>query len=519
MKTETIENTDVLIVGAGPVGLITACLLSYHGIRVYIIDKNTHTSQYSGALFIQGRTLEILDQLGLANRFVDRGQIPKHICVLKNSKLIFKANIENMGLGLSKFPYVLMIKQSETEKILIDYLLSKNIQVSRNSELTNINQQHNEVLGTIKRNNNSFQVNCKYLIGADGAKSTVKQLLKIGSKEQFNPSPLFIFDGEASFSYLYNGKEREFDHETLYFSLCGKYTTGFFPIPENKWRIDGIIPSKIHSDDTYSFETVKSNFNSTSCIKGVIHNKDWFSIFRTRTSLANSYQKGNCFLAGDAAHVHTPIGAQGMNTGIQDAYNLCWKLAFVIQNKVSEDILNSYHAERYLVSKKLINSTDRLFFLVIRNSALHKAFRNLVFPLLLRLLKPIAHKARLQKSFYKSISETEIRYPPFNKHKKGDPNQGERLPYLSYYNTFKEKKNLHGLVNGKEYLLLVFAKKNQIEAGFSDELIKLSNNNILKTTNIPYIPKNKALYNIFRIKTQGWYLIRPDMHIEKMWIR
>ena len=335
-------ESKVLVVGAGPVGLMAACQLTLHGVPVIIIDKKTKISAYSGALFIQARTLEIFEQMGLADVMMERGQIPAWIHVLKNGRHIFKANIKEMGRGLSKFPHVLMVKQGETEKTLINFLKNRGVNVHWNMELKSIRDDGDKVRATINSNGRERTVHTTYLIGADGANSQVREILDIPVEVRSHPTPLFIIDGGASFSYRKRKKQVPFSRDTLYFSICRDQMTGFFPLPGNKWRIDGIIPPGIEKKDDFNFNLVKKEFNRGSCLAGGVDSSDWFSSFRIQTKLASSYKEGPCFLAGDAAHVHTPIGAQGMNTGIQDTYNLCWKIALVLQEKISAKALTSY---------------------------------------------------------------------------------------------------------------------------------------------------------------------------------
>ncbi len=506
MNSKRTTGTDVFIVGAGPSGLMAACRLVRHGIAVRIIDKKPKPAAYSGALFIQARTLEFLDQMELAEKFLDKGRVPEFISVLHRGRQVFNARISDMGKGLSKFPFVLMLKQEVTEKLLIDYLKKHQVEVEREVELVDLNQDEKMVKVTLlKKDDSKEECSCRYLIGADGAASTVAGLLQISSEVRTKKDPLFIFDGKADFRFIQKKSLTPVKSNTLYFAIHKERIAGFFPLPEGKWRIDGKISGEKKNKKTTP-EIIGHNFFGLLGLQGKPGKNDWFSVFHTQTKLAERYCRGRCFLVGDAAHVHTPIGAQGMNTGMQDSCNLSWKLAFVLQGYLPDDELKTYEKERRPVAEKLIRSTDQIFFLVIKENRIYTWFRTAFFVAILKFLNFFKHKKDLKHWFFKMISETEISY------KKVIPGaapvlaRGDRLPHFSFTGENGNERISHDCLNGKKFVLISFNSASMKKHIASEKLRRWSDAGLLDVVLVNDLvdPKLSGKYSI---------LVRPDGHI------
>ncbi len=509
----------MLIAGAGPTGLMTACHLARHGVKVMIIDRKSRPSAYSGALFMQARTLEIFDQMGLAHEFLEKGQVPDYLTVLHKGRQVFKADVSDMGRGLSKYPFVLMLKQEETENLLINFLEQHHVSVQWNTGLTGLRQKEEMVESDIRKTDQGVSVlTSRFLIGADGSNSTVRRLLQIPVEETPVTTPLFIFDGEASFKFRKKGRSITLERNSLYFVFHGDHISGLFPLPGNQWRIDGIVPRVLTKKKHYDYDDVKNEFAQSSALAVELGEKNWFSTFIPSTKLVKDFRKGRCFLAGDAAHVHTPIGAQGMNTGIQDAYNLAWKLAFTLKYDLSDRLLRTYGEERLPVARKLIKVTDRLFFQLIKNNRLNRILRNVVFIGFLRLLQPVAHWRIVQRAFFRSVSETEINYASQGGCKREHSpglKEGKRLPYISFTDKQGRRKDLHDQVSGKTYVLFFFKEEIDYKEGLSGFFTGLIKKGLVGTCYIPYNKNNREWLKRFNIKERTRILVRPDLYIEK----
>src|SRR5665648_25817 len=324
MQTQSRDkNIDVLIVGAGPAGLMMACQLALHNVTFRIIDKKDRPTNYSGALIVQARSLEIFQQMGIAQTAVQSGVIANEIKLIFNGKKSFTIPVKDIGRGLSLFPYMLLLEQSKTELILTDFLNNFGYSIERGPELDRFTQDDLGVTSILKLpDGNEETITTKYLIAADGARSTIRKQLQIPFVGKTYPISLFVSDCKAI---------GELSSNQLCFSFSDKTTAGFFPLPSGRWRIDGAISKDLENKDLLTFKDVGKHFREKSRMNVEISEPDWFSVFHVNERYAPSFQLNRCFLVGDAAHIHSPVGAQGMNTGLQDSYNLSWKLAFVLQ--------------------------------------------------------------------------------------------------------------------------------------------------------------------------------------------
>ena len=507
MEQSLHDTTEVLIVGAGPTGLMMACQLAVHQVPFRIIDKNSTSSINSGALIVQARTLEIFEQLGLAAEAINKGIVADKIDILYNGDKIAGTSIKDIGRNLSQFPFLLMLEQSKTEELLLRFLSDHGFIVERNVQFRRFAEEKNKITtGVIMPDGSPRKIVSKYLIGADGSKSTVRDFLNIPFKGRTYSRPIYILDC---------GEIPEINSGAISFAFSGKSVAGFFPLRNQRWRLDGSLPEGVKKSETITQETITKGLQHWNKMNLNLHDIEWFSVSHSQQKYADTIRIGNCFLAGDSAHVNTPVGAQGMNTGLQDAHNLAWKLAFVLKKKANTEILDSYSTERLGISKGFARYADTILRVVtntniavriIRTSAL-KVFFKSIFPIL-----DNNEKSRLK--FFKSISQIDIQYKPaYSSHKNleklflsGTPKPGDRLPYLEFIYDNK-KTNSHQILNASEFTLLVFA--DELTPG----LKSISKNYKLTTFLLRHMPETDIIYNSLGIKSTGYYLIRPDMYI------
>src|ERR1035437_3328920 len=504
------KNLEVLIVGAGPSGLMMASQLAIRGIQFRIIDKKEHPSTYSGALIVHARTVEIFDQMGISEKLVQESIIANDLSIVFNGKKTAKISLKDIGQGLTKFPNLYLIEQSKTEQLLIDFLSAQGCSIERKTELKSFTQVESGVTSILKLPDGKEEtIKTNYLIAADGGHSGVREHLKIPFAGKVHPVSLFIIDCKA---------ELDLPPDEMCFSFSDASTSGFFPMKEDRKRIDGLIPKELEGNEHITFENIEKKFAERLRMKVRLYKPEWFSVAHAQQGYALSYQQNRCFLVGDAAHTFTPVGAQGMNTGLQDAYNLAWKLSFVIQGKAKSTLLNTYSAERQNIAKKLVRSTGSIYNLVSSQNSFTKTFRLHVLPHLMKWKLPFIAKQKIFREFcFNAISQLGINYresplslnASFGNFPSNAPQPGDRLPFLVFNENDKEI-NIQEKINGTGFTLLIFTKNSSsLEIESSTEKCK----NVLSYENIQFTTKTKFLFEHFGIEDSGCYLIRPDMYI------
>ena len=506
----TIIKPQVLIVGAGPSGLMMACQLAVRGIPFRIIDKKDHPANYSGALIVQARSLEIFDQLGIATNAIAQGIIAHQVNIIFNGKKPVSLNLTDIGKGMTKFPYLLLLEQTKTEKLLIDYLLDFGHSVEREKELVRFVQLQDSVTAVIKLPDGTEEtINASYLIAADGGQSLIRKQLNIPFLGKTHQLSLFVLDNKAEVDLPFN---------TLTFLFSENASSGIFPLTGERWRIDGTIPKTLKNKESVTFNDIRERFAERIRMNIKLNQPEWFSVFHAHQRYAKSFRDNRCFLIGDAAHVLSPVGAQGMNTGIQDACNLAWKLSLVIKGEANDSLLDTYHAERQPIAKQLIRSTDRAFRFVSSENLIAKKLRLYVAPLLLKILFPIIEKQQsISQYLFKGISQTGINYRKSSLSSLtssgnfpiDSPKPGDRLPYILFEEDGKTV-NIQDKANDARFHLLIFAPQTTaIEFSTIADEYKA----ILSIEIIPFNSGTTTLYKKLGIKHEGCYLIRPDLHI------
>ncbi|MBC8006096.1 MAG: FAD-dependent monooxygenase [Verrucomicrobia bacterium] len=508
METNTAKPLDVLIAGAGPVGLMMGCLLALHHISFRIIDKKTSVPVYSGALIVHARTMEVFHQLGIAEKALEAGIIARGIHIRFNHKKNYFLNMSAFGKSLTRFPYLLMIEQGQTVSLLSQFLKDQGHWVERDRSLMGFTQENNRVTSQISKPDGSIElVKSRFLIGADGHESVVRKQLNIPFPGKTQASRLFITDCKARLPI--SSKE-------IFFFFSNDVTSGFFPLKGNLWRIDGLIP--VIQQEKAGFEEVRNFFSKKLSSEIHLSKPRWFSVFRSHSRCATLFRHKQCFLMGDAAHVHSPVGAQGMNTGLQDAHNLAWKLAFVIHELADEKLLDTYQAERRPLALNIIRYTDWVYSFMTSHSVLSRFTRLQLFPRVLPLVLSLLSKSpHLCSRIFSSVSGIGIRYKKSNltaSFPHGDfpdhsPKPGERLPYFTYEQRGKKVSLDDGLVPTTFYLF-VFGK-HLLPASF--QTVVQEYKNVLSLKHIEDDSVTQSLFKLFGIKEAGCYLVRPDLYI------
>jgi len=364
-----MAKVDVLISGAGPVGLTMANELVRHGISVRIVDKSAEGTDKSKALVLWSRTLELFDHAGYVEPFLAAG-MQAHGAQMSNGKdVIARISLDDIE---SVYPYALMIPQSDTERVLEEQLAKRGVKVERTVELESFTDQGNQVQAVLRKaSGESETLTADWLIGCDGAHSTVRHGLGFTFDGTTQPSDWYLADGHIS------GLEPQ-DRLHIFWHKDG--ILAFFPITEGRWRVIadlGPAQGDAHCPDP-TLQEVQALITLRGTDGIVIKDAYWLAAFRINERKVSQYGRGRAFLAGDAAHIHSPAGGQGMNTGMQDAFNLAWKLSLVIGGVCKPSLLDSYSVERSAVGDMVLRNASRLTDAAIVRNPIIQGLRNTV---------------------------------------------------------------------------------------------------------------------------------------------
>jgi 2-polyprenyl-6-methoxyphenol hydroxylase-like FAD-dependent oxidoreductase len=497
---ETTIKTDVIIVGAGPTGLSLACQLIRYGVNFIVVEKREGVTTYSKALGVHARTLEIYEQLGLAGRAVAEGNITGKVRLLESGEVRGEVELSSVGQGLSQYPFMLVLEQSKNERLLYDHLQGRGRDVLWQTTLESFSQTDEAVTAQIKTANGETQiVEAKYLVGCDGPKSPVRHGLGLAFEGSTFERIFYVADVEIDW---------KFSHDALHVCLAKNAVVAFFPMPgENRYRIVGAFPEEFAKDEgEILYEEIEQRIREEAEIELEITNVNWFSTYKVHTRHVENFSKGRCFLAGDAAHVHTPAGGQGMNTGIQDAYNLAWKLAFVLQGKADAKILETYNAERLENAENLLGTTDRMFNLLAGTDWLVNLIRTTVFP---PMAKYILSIDAVKKRFFPLISQIGINYRrhALSRHD-GDGNfavkAGDRMPYF-----LVDGASLYDRLREPKFHLLAFSDGENDYQKIKDEI----ENDYKDSVDFSVVPIYPRVAEIFGTNKPFCVLLRPDNYI------
>ncbi|MBA3648271.1 MAG: FAD-dependent monooxygenase [Chitinophagales bacterium] len=504
------DNPEVLIIGAGPTGLMLACQLTRLGIKFRIVEKNKGPTIQSRALAIHAASIEIFSQMGIADKFLTLGKRTKAINYFVKGKIAQRIPLSEFGKLLTEFPFLLMLEQSKTERLLIEFLGQHGHAVEWQTELISYTQDADQVHATIKHEEKGEEITkADYLVGADGAKSIVRRMLNIPFGGQTYPINLFVLDCKVNWNLA---------DDEMYIAFSDYSFAGFFPMPEGRCRIIGFVPKEVSEKEDITFEDINNGFSKRMQMDVALSDPHWISMYHAHHRYVSQFRTGRCFLAGDAAHIHSPVGAQGMNTGLQDAFNLAWKLAFILRQKGKGNLLDSYEEERLPFAKRLVKTTDRAFGITVSNNPFLKIMRMKVAPRMLALIL----KLNFFSGFiFKNLSQIGIRYEQsllsrnasYGSFKSNAPKPGERLPYIKFEDASAKLLNLQKKVNGLSLHLFIFSTNDpQSDEKLLADIAK-KYESVITTEVIYRISGTKNLYTSLGISKTGCYLVRPDLYI------
>ena len=496
-------KTDVVIVGAGPTGLALACQFVRYGVDFAIIEKNSEVTPYSKAIGVQARTLEVYEQLGIAKDAVDQGAIASKGRFVVGGEVRGEADFSSIGEGLSPYPFILMLEQSKNERLLYNYLRSHGKDVLWNTELEHFHQNDTGVTVQATHADGAAQaIEASYLVACDGAKSPVRHALNLPFQGSTFERMFFVADAQVDW---------RLSHDALHVCLAKESFVVFFPLKGNqRYRIVGVFPEGFAKEEgDVLYEEIEQRIKQEAKLDLDVHDVEWFSTYKVHTRHVDKFSVGRCFLAGDSAHVHSPAGAQGMNTGIQDSYNLAWKMALVLKGFANEKLLDSYNEERLENAKNLLQTTDRMFQLVASPEWYVSFIRMNVFPQIAKLL---LNFDAVKHFVFPIVSQIGINYRHGSLSDHEDDENfkvkaGDRMPYFMV-----DGKSGFDLLHEPKFHWLVFSG-DRVDV---DELRKMVADKYSELVDFQSLSLSAEAADVFGHENPFAVLLRPDNYIGRI---
>ncbi|MHC8319584.1 FAD-dependent oxidoreductase [Pseudomonas sp. GB2N2] len=483
-----MNRSDVLIIGAGPTGLVLALWLSKLGLSVRILDKTSAPGTTSRALAVQARTLELYRQLDLTETVIQNGHRVAAANFWVRGEPVAHLPLTRVGEGLTPYAFLEIFPQDQHEHLLIQRLEAFGVKVERSTELESFEETGDGITARLRLPDGQ-QETCQacYLAGCDGARSTVRKALDTGFPGGTYQQIFYVADVQASGPAI-NGE--------LHVDLDEADFLAVFPLAgEGRARLIGTVrDERAEQAESLQFEDVSRH--AIDHLKVQIEQVNWFSTYRVHHRVADHFRGGRAFLLGDAAHVHSPVGGQGMNTGIGDAINLAWKLAAVLSGGAAAHLLDTYETERIAFARKLVATTDRVFSFVTAEGRFADLLRTRLAPF---LLPKMASFERSREFLFRTVSQITLNYRgmPLSSGVAGHVHGGDRLPWAhdGEGDNFESLKCPHWQVH--------------VYGDTSDEMIAWCHEHHLPLHVFDWRPAFESA----GLGRNGFYLLRPDTYV------
>lgn len=514
-----MQSTDVLIIGAGPTGTTLALELALQSIPFRILDAAPTRTTQSRALVIQPRSLELLARHGLAPALLAAGAVGTGARIFVNKTQVAELDLSDLGFDDTPFPLPLWISQAETEHVLDEALRHYGHVVERPFTAEKIEQDDSGVTVVLRKGEDGSEerVRAKYVVGCDGAHSVVRHAAELKFEGSAYPQDFLLADLRLDWSL-----RAEDDNRMIMFFGQGMLVV--FPLKDGLFRlVVSTTGRKLTGDEGAepTLEDFRRVWSEMAPGEAVLRDPVWMTRFRLHHRGVDSYRRGRLFVAGDAAHIHSPAGGQGMNTGIQDAVNLGWKLGSVLRGEGDEKLLDSYDIERRRVGEHLLKGTDRAFQFGSSGNPVFISVRNFLVPWLL----PWAFGDRGRRAkMFRFMSELGIRYrhSPIvgtASNHNGRLRGGDRAPDATLRGPAGSMSML-GLCTGPGHHFLLFSGTGSAVA--DDAALQTRAEAFLKTManwtkvhkiSSGYVDEKGQLHARYGFVQPGYVLIRPDCYV------
>jgi 2-polyprenyl-6-methoxyphenol hydroxylase-like FAD-dependent oxidoreductase len=518
MMSCTLSTSDVLIVGAGPTGLTLAHELLRHGIKPRLIEKTPSASPNSKALGVMARTLELLAASGIAKEMLELGMKVPTVSIWSSGRQLAHLDFAH-GID-SPYPFILMIPQHTTEAILTRHVLSLGGSVERGVELISLTQREDRVEAIVRHpEGKEEQTVSRFLIGCDGAHSTVRKLLGV---------PFVGSTIERSFATGNVRMHGDLPHDqALAYLHHGRLMT-YFPLPGGSHRFILAYPPGEAPLGAVTLEEIQHAIQTCGPQGSRASEPGFLARYHVHQRKVERYVHQRVLLAGDAAHLHSPLGAQGMNTGMQDAYNLAWKLALVVQGRVPTTLLESYQIEREEVGTRLLQDDERLTRQAFLHHPLALAWRDCVAP-------HLTQHQEMQRIIITTAAELHISYHqgPLVSDFRGEKvklvastvKMGDRAPNgLLFFGKQRVPHQLYDLLTGRSHVLLIFLSSRDDVDQYDIQSLVADWHHLMQSYPIrragsddrregTWYDPDDALASYYGIAEEGLVLIRPDGYL------
>ncbi len=491
---DTDESHEILIVGAGPVGLTLACELARHDIKFRIIEKAVKQHQGTRAFALHSRSLEVFSIMGIADELVEKGRIINAARILYNDKPIFNTDFTKLD---SDYPFVLCIPQYVIESVLEKYLWRKyKVSVERGIALDEIHYPLNELPEVLLLDQNGEQeaLRPSWVIAADGARSPIRKKMGLTFEGDCFGTAFIILDAAVKFK----------ETETIDTFLNNKGYLLLAPFPDNKYhRL--VIEVPLREDDELKKVTpdevdklLKQNGYEDVQVKEIL----WLSKTRVQRRIVENFKVGRVLLAGDAAHINSPVGGQGMNLGVRDAFNLGWKLAFVVSGKADASLLYSYHNERSKIAHKVLKGTNKLN-RILSARGVKRNMRNVLLRVLNRFPKVNKGLATMVSGIGNSYPDSMLtagqNWPALV-----NVRPGARCLNGTLYTEDQQKTEIYDLLKYRTFLLFICVEEtlSESEQSMLYEAVELFQNYFQNTVRVYFVLKNAHM---------GWGNAKKDI--------
>ncbi|MEV8376147.1 FAD-dependent monooxygenase [Kribbella sp. NPDC056861] len=506
-------DCEVLVVGAGPSGLMTAALLVRQGVQVRIIDAGSGPATESRAFAIQARTIELFRGLGLADELLSRGVVTTGIEFHIKGRHVGGLDFDRARAGDTPYQFILMAPQAEVEELLLKDLARHGLTVERDTRLVSLEQTEDQVTAVL----DGSTISCRYVVGADGSRSTVRSSLGLAFEGDQYAQQYLLADCKVDWPL---------DHSRFRVFMNGERIGLFLPLDGSK--VSRVMATD-SADEPASLERLQAALREAMKIPVTLSQPVWVTRYKVHLRKVEQYRVGRGFLVGDAAHIHSPAGGQGLNTGLHDAANLAWKLAAVLRTGAAPTLLDSYSDERQPVGVQLLRFTDRLYKVAADLHGVRAKLRDFFGPFLVGRMSaaPIPHR----KSF-RRLSQLGLSYPASDYninellYSLAGPRAGQRAPDAQ----LGAGRQMFDLLTGYRLQVVAFSRRNLDEAEIAAHTAQLRSIEALGGTIATQLIGRVAArrddrvqsvesvevferYGLTQPDSEALYVIRPDGHV------